>query len=536
MINLKIDDKSVSVERGATILEAAQKIGITIPTLCYHKDLTPYGACRLCMVEIFRNPKSEIRNPKSEIRNSQFGRLVASCAYPVEEGLEVQTKSPKATKIRKLMTELLLPLIPYNKLLKKLAQEYGIKETRFNKKMDACILCGLCVRYSSDVKKQDAVGFVGRGVERHIAWVPPRNPKFQIRNSKFPYEICPTGVFQRKEMSIQEELFTSGHRLCAGCGAATTMRQIMLSTEDPVVISTATGCLYVATATYPYSAWKCNWIHSAFENAAATISGIEAAYQSLKRQGKISEHKTIKFIAIGGDGGTYDIGIQALSGALERGHQFLYVCYNNEAYMNTGIQRSGATPMGASTTTTPTGSVSFGKGVFRKDLTGIVAAHNIPYVAQSTPAHWSDLITKVKKALAADGPSFINVLSPCHRGWRVPMENSMKLARLAADTCYWPLYEIENGEWKLNYMPKEKKPITDWLKPQGRFKHLFDKPENQKIIKRIQEGVDKEWATLLKKCGVKTPESSPVSNKTEECVRLVPNQSGSGLTPVRDIC
>lgn len=508
-INLKIDGKSVSIESGKTILEAAQKIGVTIPTLCYHKDLTPFGACRLCMVEIVRGNRS---------------RMVASCAYPVEEGIEVKTNSPKTAKIRKLMTELLLPLIPYNKTLQKLAKEYGIKETRFNKKMEACILCGLCVRYSSDVKKQDKVGFVGRGVERHIAWVPDLNVE-KFKASPELADICPTGVFQRKEMSTQEELFTSGHRLCAGCGAATTMRQIMLSTEDPVVVSTATGCLYVATATYPYSAWKCNWIHSAFENAAATISGIEAAYQSLKRQGKVN--KTIKFIAIGGDGGTYDIGLQSLSGALERGHQFLYVCYNNEAYMNTGIQRSGATPMGASTTTTPTGSVSFGKGVFRKDLTGIVAAHNIPYVAQSTPAHWSDLITKVKKALAVDGPSFINVLSPCHRGWRVPMENSMKLARVAADTCYWPLYEIENGEWKLNYMPKDKKPIIDWLKPQGRFKHLFDKAENKKVIERIQAGVDKEWAVLLKKCGVKLPETAQVGNKTEECVRLA---------PVRDIC
>ena len=302
-----------------------------------------------------------------------------------------------------------------------------------------------------------------------------------------------------KELSRKEELFASGHRLCAGCGAATTMRQIMLATEDPVVIATATGCVYVATATYPYTAWKCNWIHSAFENSAATICGVEAAYQSLKRQGKVT--KTIKFIAMGGDGGTYDIGLQSLSGALERGHRFLYICYNNEAYMNTGIQRSGATPLGASTTTSPAGSVSYGKNVFRKDLTAIVAAHNIPYVAQTTPAHWRDLMTKVQKALAVDGPSFINILSPCHRGWRSEMKDSLKLARIAADTCYWPLYEVENGVWRLNYTPKQKKPITEWLEPQGRFKHLFQKPEHQSIINKIQESVDKEWANLLKKCG-----------------------------------
>jgi pyruvate ferredoxin oxidoreductase beta subunit len=321
-----------------------------------------------------------------------------------------------------------------------------------------------------------------------------------------------------KELSKKEELFSSGHRLCAGCGAATTMRQIMLATEDPVVISTATGCVYVATATYPYTAWKCNWIHSAFENSAATISGVEAAYQSLKRQGKID--KKIKFIAIGGDGGTYDIGLQSLSGALERGHNFLYVCYNNEAYMNTGIQRSGATPLGASTTTSPAGSASYGKKVFRKDLTAIVAAHNIPYLAQTTPAHWRDLMGKVQKALAVEGPTFLNILAPCHRGWRVEMKDSMKLARLAADTCYWPLYEVENGQWKLNYTPKEKKPVTEWLKPQGRFKHLFSNPEYQKVVDRLQETVDKEWAALLKKCVV---ESKPPETETK-------------TAPARDVC
>ncbi|MFH0888013.1 MAG: thiamine pyrophosphate-dependent enzyme [Planctomycetota bacterium] len=482
-INLKVDGKNITVDSGKNILEAAQQAGIEIPTLCYHKKLLPYGACRLCMVEITSGNKS---------------RVVASCAYPIEEGLEVNTKSPKVINIRKLMIELLLPLVPYNPLIKKLAEEYGIKKTRFKRKVDACILCGLCVRYSSEVKKHDSVGFVGRGVERHIAWV-PKSADDKYESCPECSDICPTDVFRKKELSIKEELFASGHRLCAGCGAATSLRQIMLATEDPVVVSNATGCAYVATVTYPYTAWKCNYIHSAFENAAATISGIEAAYQSLKRQGKIK--KTIKFIAIGGDGGTYDIGLQSLSGALERGHSFLYICYNNEAYMNTGIQRSGATPMGASTTTSPAGTASSGKNVYRKDLTAIIAAHNIPYVAQTTPAHWDDLITKVKKALAIDGPTFINILSPCHRGWRIEMKDSMKLARIAADTCYWPLYEVENGEWKLNYIPNKQKPITEWMKPQGRFKHLFQKPEYQPVIDKIQNGVNKEWAVLLKKCG-----------------------------------
>lgn len=483
-VNIQIDGKNIVVEQGKTILQAAIQAGINIPTLCYHEKLTPFGACRICMVEIVKGTKS---------------RLVASCAYPVEEGMVVQTKSPKVIKIRKIMIELLLSLAPYNKVIKKLADEYGLKKSRFPRKVDSCILCGLCVRYANEVKKQDIIGFAGRGVDRHISWV-PRSEDELFETCTECATICPTDVYRTKELSQKEELFVSGHRLCAGCGAATTMRQIMLATKHPVVVANATGCVYVATATYPYTAWKCNWIHSAFENAAATISGVEAAYRSLKKQGKIK--KDIKFIAIGGDGGTYDIGIQSLSGALERGHNFLYICYNNEAYMNTGIQRSGATPMGASTTTSPVGSVSYGKNVFRKDLTGIIAAHNIPYVAQSTPAHYSDLMMKIEKALAVEGPSFINVLAPCHRGWRSEMKDSMKIARLAADTCYWPLFEIENGNWKLNYKPKAKKPLVEWLKLQGRFKHLFSKPEYQAVINKLQADVDKEWENLKRKCEV----------------------------------
>lgn len=300
-----------------------------------------------------------------------------------------------------------------------------------------------------------------------------------------------------KELSKKEELFASGHRLCAGCGAAVVMRQVLLAIDNPVVIANATGCLYVATATYPYTSWKCNYIHSAFENAAATISGVEAAYQALKRRGNpLVKDKNIVFIGVGGDGGTYDIGLQALSGALERGHKFLYICYNNEAYMNTGIQRSGATPLGASTTTTPAGSHSYGKKDFRKDLTAIVAAHNIPYVAQTTPAHWRDLMSKVQKAVAVDGPSFINVLSPCHRGWRCDMSISIKLMRTAVDTCYWPLYEITNGVYKINHQPKQKLPVTEFLKPQGRFKHLFEPKEQTAVLDRLQQGIDKEWAHL----------------------------------------
>ena len=301
-----------------------------------------------------------------------------------------------------------------------------------------------------------------------------------------------------KELSKLPERLGPGHRLCSGCGASIAVRQILMGAgETPVVAGSATGCLEVATTIYPFTAWNIPFIHNAFENSAATMSGVETAYRALKKQGKIK--KDIKFIAFGGDGGTYDIGLQSLSGALERGHNFVYVCYDNGAYMNTGIQRSSATPAGASTTTAPAGKESYGKQQERKDLTAIVAAHKIPYVAQGSISHWNDLVTKSKKAFEVEGPAFINVLSLCHRGWRYPQENGVALAKTAVDTCFWPLYEITNGkEYKINYKPKEKKPITEWLKLQGRFKHLF-KPGNEKVLSVIQENVDKEWDFLQKK-------------------------------------
>ena len=209
-----------------------------------------------------------------------------------------------------------------------------------------------------------------------------------------------------------------------------------------------------------------------------------------------------KVIAFGGDGGTYDIGLQSLSGALERGHNFVYVCYDNEGYMNTGIQRSSATPRGAWTTTTPAGKVIPGKAQYHKNLTEIVAAHNIPYVAQANPWRWNDLIEKARKAFYTDGPAFINVLSPCPRGWRFDSKDTVKISKLAVQTNFWPLYEVENGVWKLNYRPKERKPIKEWMEAQGRYRHLF-RSENEHIIKEIQEEIDKNWEKLLVKCGEK---------------------------------
>jgi len=297
-----------------------------------------------------------------------------------------------------------------------------------------------------------------------------------------------------KELSKKEERLSSGHRLCAGCAAPIIVRMMMNAIDNPVVVGCATGCLEVATTIYPYTAWRVPWIHNAFENVAATISGVESYYRKLKREGGIRED--VRFVAFGGDGGTYDIGIQSLSGALERGHRFLYVCYDNQAYMNTGIQRSSATPRGASTTTSPAGTVIPGKKEYRKDLTAIIAAHGIPYVAQASPSHWADLIRKTRKAVDVDGPSFINVLSPCPRGWRFPTNESIELARLAVETCYWPLYEVVNGEYKITFKPREKKPVREWLKRQGRFRHLMT-PQNEEVVNALQEKIDRDWERLL---------------------------------------
>ena len=268
-----------------------------------------------------------------------------------------------------------------------------------------------------------------------------------------------------------------------------------MAIDKPLVVVSATGCLEVSTTIFPYTAWKTSFMHSAFENAAVTLSGIETAYRSLKKQGKLADD--MRFIAFGGDGGTYDIGIQSLSGAMERRHKLTYICYNNEAYMNTGIQRSGATPRGAHTTTAPTGKVKQGKEQMRKDLTAIMVAHDIPYVAQATVGNWNDFITKVQKAVSADGPAFINILQPCRLGWGYKPEETLALGRLAVETCMWPVYEVVDGKYKISQKPKEKKPVAEFLKPQSRFKHLF-KPENKELLDSIQTEVDRRWEKLLK--------------------------------------
>jgi len=301
-----------------------------------------------------------------------------------------------------------------------------------------------------------------------------------------------------KDLAKRKDPLCGGHRACAGCGAPIIVKQVLMSSKDPVVVTSATGCLEVVTTIFPYTAWNVNFLHNAFENSAATCSGIEAAFKALKRKGKTkADH--INFVAFGGDGGTYDIGFQSLSGAMERGHDMLYVCYNNEAYMNTGVQRSSATPKGASTTTAPAGKVIPGKVQFHKNLTEIMVAHDLPYVAQSAVGFWRDLTKKAETAFATRGPKFMNVLQPCRLGWAYDPKLTAELGRLAADTCIWPLYEVVNGVHKLTYKPKEKKPVTEFLKLQDRFRHLF-KPGNEGVIEAIQKETDRRWQALLTRC------------------------------------
>jgi pyruvate ferredoxin oxidoreductase beta subunit len=265
----------------------------------------------------------------------------------------------------------------------------------------------------------------------------------------------------------------------------------------PTVIVNATSCLEVASTVYPFTSWKVPWVHVAFENVAAVASGIEAAYKALAKRN--AWNKAVDIIAFAGDGGTFDIGIQALSGALERGHDFLYICYDNEAYMNTGIQRSGATPHGAATTTSPAGDVIPGKPEFKKDFIGICAAHGIEFAATASPAYWNDYITKVQKGLKVKGPAVIHVFSPCPLGMRHDSAKGVELAKLAVQTRYWPIYEVEKGEYKLNFKVLKPKPVVDFLKPQGRFRHLFQ-PKFQHEIDVIQQWVDENWERITGLC------------------------------------
>jgi pyruvate ferredoxin oxidoreductase beta subunit len=264
-----------------------------------------------------------------------------------------------------------------------------------------------------------------------------------------------------------KEFLAPGHRACAGCGATIGVRLALKVLGENTVAISATGCLEVITTPYPETAWEIPWMHVAFENAAAVASGVEAA---LKSQGK-SDTTVVVF---GGDGGTADIGLQALSGAMERGHNLIYICYDNEAYMNTGIQRSGATPFGASTTTSPHGKESFGEDKPKKNMPMIMAAHGVPYVATASISYPEDFMKKVKKAAEVDGPAYIHLQQPCTTGWGYSPAKTIELGRLAVETGSWILYEIEEGEFKVTYRPIQRKLVNEYLNAQKRFKHLTD--------------------------------------------------------------
>ena len=316
--------------------------------------------------------------------------------------------------------------------------------------------------------------------------------------------------FTTKDIAEKPDLFMSGHRACAGCAPATVLRLIMKAVRGPTIITNATGCMEVVSSIYPYTSWATPWLHTAFENVAANASGIEAALKIMKKKGRIKQGQ-IDIVALAGDGGTYDIGIQALSGAVERGHDFLFVLYDNEAYMNTGIQRSGGTPFGASTTTSPAGTVIPGKLENKKPIADIMVAHDMPYVATASPYYWRDLLVKVRKGIEVNGPAFLHVFAPCPRGWRSDPAKSIELSRLAVETCVFPLWEAVNGEYQLSapskviaLAPQKKKPVKEYLQVQGRFRHLFT-PKFEKMLDEIQRTTDERWNKLLKKCGMTQP-------------------------------
>jgi len=303
-----------------------------------------------------------------------------------------------------------------------------------------------------------------------------------------------------KQFSTSNDRFEGAHLLCPGCAHSIIVRELLNCTDDNLVIANATGCLEVCTAVYPHTSWDASWIHIGFENASTAASGAEAMYKALKNKGRLKDpDKPVKFVAFGGDGATYDIGFQFLSGAVERGHDFTYVCLDNEVYANTGGQRSSSTPIGANTATTPAGRVSYGKKKMKKDIVAIMAANGAPYVAQVAPNKWKDMVKKYQKALATQGPVFINAMSACTTEWKFPSNETIEVSDLATDSLVFPLYEIENGhKLTITYRPRKIIPVRDYLGVQGRFKHLFKK-ENEYLIDEMQKTVDAKWELLQRR-------------------------------------
>jgi len=302
----------------------------------------------------------------------------------------------------------------------------------------------------------------------------------------------------------KKEYFAPGHRACIGCAEALAVRLAAKAMGQNVIVANATGCIEIIASQLPYTSWQVPWIHTLFENTAAVASGVEAGLKAMVRKGRIDDKGT-KIVAIAGDGGTADIGLQALSGAMERGHDFLYLCFDNEAYMNTGIQRSSATPFGASTTTSPAGKASIGQVTWKKDMPAIAAAHNIPYVATACPSYPFDLMDKVKKGLAVKGPAYIHILSVCPTGWRGPADLSIRIGRLAIKTGIFPLYEVEGGQYKMSIDFPKLLPVTEYMNLQGRFRHL--KPD---VIEQIQQTVNKKYEELRKKSAASLEDKSGI--------------------------
>jgi pyruvate ferredoxin oxidoreductase beta subunit len=291
-----------------------------------------------------------------------------------------------------------------------------------------------------------------------------------------------------KKQVEEKELFASGHRGCAGCGEMNAVRQVLAAAGPNTIVANATGCLEVATTSWPETSWEIPWVHAAFENAAAVASGVDAALTQMnKRQG-------MNLFAFAGDGGTFDIGFQAISGMLERGQKVIFVCFDNEAYMNTGIQRCSSTPYGASTTTCPAGTCSVGEQRPKKPMALICAAHGIKYTATATIGYHIDLKRKVKRACELEGPCFLHILAPCPTGWRHDSADTIAISRLAVDTGMFVLWELEGHDLKdikLSRKPKERKPVLEYLKAQGRFRHLLNKPDE---LAKIQRQIDEQCA------------------------------------------
>lgn len=278
------------------------------------------------------------------------------------------------------------------------------------------------------------------------------------------------------------ELFAPGHRACAGCGGTIAARLFLKALGKNTIVVNATGCLEVATTMYPETSWRVPWIHVAFENTAAVAAGIDAALRTMEKRDNIN------IVAFAGDGGTADIGLQALSGAAERGHDIIYICYDNEAYMNTGVQRSGLTPYGAITTTSPSGKVQK-----KKDIPMIMSSHNISYVATASISYPRDYMKKVRKASEKKGLSYIHVHAPCPTGWGFPSEKSIEIGKLAVKSGMWILYEIEGGVFKLTHKPTKRIPVREYLTAQSRFRHLT---ENE--IEELQKEIEDRFIRLEK--------------------------------------